>query len=48
MSIKLTPEPVKETEPAEDAENTEKSVNATRAAEFIFTPQEMKLMRLPI
>ena len=35
MSLKLTPEPVKETEPAEDAENTEKSVNAAEI--FFFT-----------
>ena len=33
-----TPEPVKETETAENIENTEKSVNAIRAAEiYIYT-----------
>ena len=34
MSIKLRPEPVKETEPAKDAENTEKSVNAAEISFF--------------
>ena len=46
-----TPEPVEETETAENIENTEKSVNAIiiiRSAEiYIYIPL-MKLMRLPI
>ena len=39
MSIKLTPEPLKETEPAEDAENTEKSVNAAEISFFTWAKE---------
>ena len=41
-----TPEPVEESEPAEHAENTEKSVNV---AEIVFSPIKLKKpIRLPI
>ena len=41
-----TPEPVEETEPAENAKNTEISVNAAEI--FFFSLELKKLMRLPI
>ena len=46
MSVnETTPEPVEETETAENAEISEKSVNA---AEILFSLELKKLMRLPI